>query len=411
MKRFPLPLLLLFLTGCHAEDALPLPEYLQEIAHLQPESALETVDSPMRAVWIPVMQYRDWMTHQTEAQFRLHVRDAFGRCAALGINTIFAHVRAYGDAYYQSDLFPKGAYLTADYDPLAILLEEAAVYGLAVHAWVNPLRCGTDADFQRMDTSLQLRQWYDTCNGTCLVQSGAHYYLNPAYPEVRAFLAAGVTELLERYPVAGIHIDDYFYPTQDAAFDAAAFAESGAADLGDWRRENCSAMVAALYDAVKAVDGSLLFGISPQGNLHTNYERLYADTARWCSEEGYCDYIVPQIYYGFANSTCPFAETATRWAETATEADLVVGLAAYKMGQYDQWAGAGSAEWQTDPTVLSQEVDLLLTLEGVDGIAFYDYASLFAPEAEMAATAGAERARIGETWGRFDDVCLPGIGT
>ncbi len=409
MKRWlVLPLLgaVILAAGCREEPTEnPQSCYLQEVAHLYPDAAIKAEPAlplnyeEVRAVWIPVTQYQEWMTGQNEAQFRENVRTAFRNCTDLGINTLYLHVRAYGDAYYDSALFPRGSYLDGDYDPLAIMLEEAHALALSVHAWINPMRLGT-SDQLSQQGDYPIGQWYleEGKKGTYLVQSGSHWYLNPAYPEVRRLIAEGVTEILEHYSVDGIHIDDYFYPTQDAAFDAAAFEASGAADLAAWRRENCNEMVQEIYAAVKAQDGNLLFGISPQGNMETNYKKLYADTALWCSQEGYCDYIVPQLYYGFDNAVCPFAETAQLWEETAAAADLVIGLAPYKIGQTDQWAGSGSEEWVTDPEVLSKQVQFLKERENVQGIALYSYASLFAPEDAVAALAQAEAERIAEGW-------------
>ena len=115
----------------------------------------------IRAVWIPVMQYAEWMTGKTEAEFRDQVRAAFRACAALGLNCVFLHVRAYGDAYYDSDLFPHGSYLTGSYDPLAIMAAEAHQAGLEAHAWINPLRLKTPENMAQIPDTYLLRQWYD----------------------------------------------------------------------------------------------------------------------------------------------------------------------------------------------------------------------------------------------------------
>ncbi len=403
---------LMLLSGCRAQAGTETESYyIQEVAHLQPFAAIpEPITEPqedaplnyeeVRAVWIPVMQYEEWMLGKSEAAFRKAAEDAFRNCTELGINTVYVHVRAYGDAYYDSTLFPAGSYLDGDYDPLAVMTEAAHAQGLSIHAWINPMRCASADRLAAAGTAYPLGEWYQdpAKNGTWLVQSGSLYYLNPAYPEVRQLIADGVTEILTQYEVDGIHIDDFFYPTQDPGFDAQAFADSGASDLAAWRRGNCNAMVQELYRAVKAQDERLLFGISPQGNMRTNYETLYADAARWCSEEGFCDYIVPQIYYGFGNSTCPFAETAQLWAETASSARLILGLAPYKIGQTDPWAGAGAEEWRTDPETLSRQTAFAESLENVSGTAFYSYASLFAPEETAAAMVQAEAVRIGELW-------------
>ncbi len=387
--------LLCAFSGCGRQELSyweqPAPQILQT-----PKSF--SMEKTIRAVWIPVMQYAEWMAGRTESDFRESVRSAFLNCSDLGLNTVFLHVRAYQDAYYASSIYPKGAYLTGDYDPLTIMIDEAHKAGLSAHAWINPLRGQTPEGFARTDSRYPLRQWYDDTakNGTYLVCVNGRYWLNPAYAEVRQLCADGVTEILEHYDVDGIHIDDYFYPTQDPAFDADAFAASGSADLGDFRRENCTQLVKALCDAVKSCNSDCIFSISPQGNQRINYEALYADTALWAGTPGYCDWMLPQLYYGFANETCPFTETLESWEKLTTSARLIPGLAPYKIGISDQWAGTGAEEWRTDPKVLSEETALLLSEEDAAGVAYYSYASLFEPDAQSAAWVEAERTRIRE---------------
>lgn len=398
---------LCLMTGCSQGAGAEELYWQQEISHLYPsdirteetsgtaqQTGTETVTDEIQAIWVPVMQYGDWMTGKEESQFRENVREAFAKMAALGINTVFLHVRAYGDAYYDSSLFPKGAYLTADYDPLKIMTEEARKQGLSPHAWINPMRLQTAENLARSDAQYPLRQWHDdpAYNGTRLVNVDGRYWLNPAYPEVRQLIADGAAEIVDKYDVDGIHIDDYFYPTQDASFDAAAFAESGASDLAQWRRENTNAMVKLLYDTVKAQDPSLIFSISPQGNMVTDHDTLYADAALWGSEQGYADWLVPQIYYGYENAACPFTETLTLWKNKTDAAKLIIGLAPYKIGAEDMWAGAGSQEWLTDAEVLSKET--AQSLAQADGVAFYSYASLFAPEPSAETLVAQERERI-----------------
>lgn len=394
MKTVLCVLLCLLLTACTERPATAETYWQQEIVHLQPFAAIPQdpapeeaaeADNTVHAVWIPVMQYSEWLTGKTEADLRETAAEAFARCADFGLNTVFLHIRAYGDAYYHSELFPPGSYLTGDYDPLAVLTEEAHRQGLSVHAWVNPLRLQTPEALAALPETYPTRQWL----GTERIRTvDGHCWLDPAYPEVRELICAGVQEILDGYDVDGIHIDDYFYPTQDAAFDAGAFAESGASDLAEWRRGNCSLLVKRLYDTVKAQDERLIFSISPQGNLKTDYEALYADIPLWCKEPGYCDWMIPQLYYGFDNAVCPFTETLQEWQSLTVSAKLVVGLAPYKIGHTDQWAGTGSEEWLTCETVLSEEVSAVQAA-GL-GMAFYSYAALFAPDAQVAA----ERERI-----------------
>lgn len=403
-------LLSFLLTGCSKITAISEnsePEqnyYIQEIAHLHLEDALDSLQSNseqqnnMRAVWIPVMLYENWMLGKSELEFRETIKTAFQNCINLGLNTVFLHVRAYADAYYNSSIFPKGIYLNNNYDPLEIMLEEAHALNLSAHAWINPMRAQTTQQLASLDTSYVIRQWYDNpeTNGTYLVNYDDRYYLNPAYPEVRQFIADGITEILENYAVDGIHIDDYFYPTTDSYFDEQAFSASNFTDLAEFRRSNCSELIKLLYQTTKNHDSDIPFSISPQGNFSINYDKLYADVKLWCSEEGYCDIIIPQIYYGFENQTCPFAETVNLWAETATAADLVIGLGVYKIGTEDQWAGTGRLEWLTDSSVISKEIKFISELNTINGIALYSYSSIFEPEETVSALVNAEKNQISE---------------
>ena len=141
----------------------------------------------------------------------------------MGINTVYLHLRAFGDAYYCSQLFPPAA-AVGDFDPLPILLEEAHRLHLSVHGWINPLRLQNDAGMGALSDRYQIGQWYRDSqkNGTYLCKVGDYWWLNPAYPEVRQLIADGVAEIVQQYEVDGIHLDDYFYPTTETAFDAAA---------------------------------------------------------------------------------------------------------------------------------------------------------------------------------------------
>ncbi len=349
--------------------------------------------APVYAMWFPVMEYADTLQGKSQDEFRQAMRKRFQKTADLGINTVYLHVRAYQDAYYPSERFPWGSYADADidFDPLAVLLEEAHAQNLSAHAWINPLRCPTDKAMQEMNDQYTIKQWYNSPekNGTYLVQVENNWWLNPAYPEVRQFIADGAAEIAERYPVDGIHIDDYFYPTTDSSFDLAAFSESGGTDLTAFRLEQTNAMVQAIYQAVKKADAAMQFSISPQGTMQGNYAHQYADVKRWASEPGFCDVLIPQIYYGFENETAPFIDTVSAWTEavTAESVSLVVGIGTHKMGKEDTWAGSGCHEWQEHSDIPQRQVEYLLQCKDVSGIAIYDYDTTFAPETAAEAMA------------------------
>ena len=347
----------------------------------------------IRALWFTFLDYEQLLKGRSAAEFEASMRARFSNAAAMGINTVFVHVRAHGDAYYKSALFAPAAEYTEGYDPLEIMLRAAHDNGLSFHAWINPLRADTTERMDSMDGKYRIKQWYDEKRGDYIIQSGEFWYLNPAYEDVRRLTAEGVAELINGYAVDGIHIDDYFYPTQAAEFDAAAFAQSGSDDLRRWRKENVNELVSLLYGTVKGCNSKVLFGISPQGLSSAN-EAVSADIKLW-AVGGWCDYIVPQLYYGFLNESAPFEQLLAEWRScTSPEVKLIIGLCTYKCGKTDSYAGSGASEWLTSPDVASRQAACVLAAEDCDGIALYSYASTFSPDV------GEERARIAALLGK-----------
>lgn len=366
------------LAACSAEPAIsknssnisaaPMPtEYIQQkeqlyldSSHIRKQDYTPINYSSPTGMWFPYMDYASYMQGKTAEEFRAAAAEMYKQAKENGVNTIYVHIHPCGDAYYKSDIFPKGTYLDGDYDPLEIMLEEAHRLNLSVHAWINPLRCQTTEQMERLPETYIVKQWTQTRTGSLVNIVGDRYYLNPAYEEVIDLVCRCADELVRNYNIDGLHIDDYFYPTTSADFDSSAFETSGHSDLSEWRLENCSRLVHALYESVKRVDSRIQFGISPQGNINANYSSQYADVKLWCSSVGYCDYIVPQIYYGFNNEACPFRETLAQWEALVTNKNitLVIGLAAYKLGAEDKWAGAaGELEWIENPDIIAQQIE------------------------------------------------------
>jgi len=348
----------ILLAGCSVQyqPSESVPEtYIQKREHLRLDLPEQEKNCFVRGRWFPYMDYADYMTGRSEEEFRSAVRERYTAARAEGINTLYLHVHPCGDAYYRSEIFPPGVCLDGDYDPFGIMTEEAHSLGLSVHAWINPLRCQTQEQMQALPDSFIVKKWTETGQAKL---TGERWYLDPSYPEVRQLVCECAAELLDRYETEGIHIDDYFYPTTAPEWDRAEFQASGAADLAQWRRDNCTAMVKGLYETVKAHDSSAEFSISPQGNIAADYDTQYADVRLWGGTTGYCDTIIPQIYYGFLNETCPFEATLRQWEEivSGSGVKLVAGLAEYKQGKADKWAGAaGEDEWISDSGIIDRQ--------------------------------------------------------
>ncbi|MDE5764953.1 MAG: family 10 glycosylhydrolase [Ruminococcus sp.] len=380
-KSFLLISAVIFMTGCTVPDK----ENIENINRQEINSSIsgESEKSPESGyiplnydnqigLWLPYMDFEEYMYGKTEQEYRSAVSEILERASENDINTIYFHAHPNGDAYYNSEIFPKGIFYDGDYDPLEIITETAHDMGISVHAWINPYRMQTTEQMEKISDDFIVKQWIAENNPMVKVV-GNRYYLNPAYDEVTELICSTAGEILDNYNVDGLHIDDYFYPSTEFEFDREAF-ETESGDINDWRRENINHMVSSLYETVKSRDMNLKFGISPQGNIDIDYNNQYADVERWTSVTGYCDYIVPQLYFGFQNAVCPFEETLHRWENLVSESDvsLIVGLASYKQGKYDQWAGAsGENEWIDNDDVIERQVELVKS-STADGYAFYE---------------------------------------
>lgn len=368
--------LLIFMTmllcSCSAENVpensapdVPVTSYVQDYDQLYidvSEGYVPVNYAEQRGQWFPYMQYEEDMFGRSEDEFRRAVRERFTQAKEAGVNTVYLHIHPCGDAYYKSEIFPTGVCLDGDYDPLAIMLEEAHGLGLSAHGWINPFRCQTAEQMAELPADFIVKKWADDPDCSIAKLVGGRWYLDPSYTEATDLINACVKEILENYDVDGIHIDDYFYPTIDPDFDKAEFEKSGGGDLSQWRLSNCTRMVKGIFDTVKAYDRDVQFGISPQGNIESNYNSQYADVRLWAGSEGYCDYIVPQIYFGFENTVCPFESTLRRWEELRgnSSVGLIIGLAAYKQGREDKWAGqAGEREWIENDDVIQRQIELV----------------------------------------------------
>lgn len=349
-----------------------------------------TPEGEIRAVWVNYNELS--MQSQnggTKAQFTEKAKKITTDIASAGLNTVIVHVRPFCDAFYPSELFPWTSYLTGtqgqavDYDPLQIFIDCAKASNLSVQAWINPYRVLLSRDESKLAESNPARRFLDTGKSDNLLLTETGIYLNPASSEAQALIIDGVREIVQKYDVDAIHMDDYFYPTTDPAVDSASYTAyqtaGGKLSLADWRRENVSVFVSGLYAAIKAIKPEVQLVISPGGNIDHNYNNLYADVARWARESGFCDVLMPQLYYGFLNEKLPFENTAREWAElvTAPNVKLCFGLAFYKSGKEDRYAGEGLREWIEHSDIIARQVAFCRTLSPYNGFALYTYSSIF----------------------------------
>ncbi len=347
----------------------------------------EASQKQIYAVWLTYSEIGSLVKGKSEAEYRKSIEDVFKNLKENKINTVFYQCRAFCDSFYKSDIFPVSKYITTDtkkptYDPFEIFLEKAENYGVSVHCWVNPYRISYDSQIKNLLSDSPAKKLYkEDKNSLIICEKGI--FLNPAKEEARELVLSGIRELLEKYKVAGIHFDDYFYPEADEIKDASLYEEykkqGGIFSENEWRRENVNALISGVFSLVKSVDKNMIFSISPGADIEKCKNVFYADVEKWCREEGFVDYIIPQIYFGFENEAMPFEETMRTWESLASKGNvkLVCGLAGYKCGYEDENAGTGKNEWNENVNILSRQYEQMLENPVWQGFSLFSYSYCF----------------------------------
>ena len=318
-----------------------------------------TVPREFRGAWVATVGNIDWPSKAglTTAEQKTELLALLDRAAALRLNAIVLQVRPSCDALYASRLEPWSEYLTGTmgrapqpyYDPLAYAVEEAHRRGLELHAWFNPYRARhTSARSPAAATHLSKTR-------PDLVRTyGKHLWLAPAERHVQAHAISVILEVLRRYDVDGIHLDDYFYPypEKNAAGKTIEFPDGkpwqayvkggGKLARDDWRREQVNRFLQRLYEVVKAEKPWVKLGVSPFGIWRPGnppsvkgldaYETLYADSRRWLAS-GWLDYCAPQLYWPIDAKEQSFPELLKWWAgQNPQRRHLWPGLSASPVG-------------------------------------------------------------------------------
>lgn len=294
-----------------------------------------------RGVWVASVANIDWPSKPglsaAAAQRELVV--LLDRAKASGLNAVILQVRPAADALYASALEPWSEYLTGRqgiapsprWDPLAFAVTQAHRRGLELHAWFNPYR----ARHPSAKGALSRRHVANVHPGW-VRRYGTHLWMDPGEPAVRAHTLRVVLDVVRRYDIDGVHIDDYFYPYkerdrrgQEIPFpDSATYdryvAAGGVLARDDWRRQNVDDLVRELHDAIHAVKPWVKFGISPFGIWRPGfpqqvrgfdaYTELYADARKWLNE-GWVDYFTPQLYWTVESATQPYPALLRWWGE------------------------------------------------------------------------------------------------
>lgn len=350
-------------------------------------------DEEFKAMWISYLELESYVENSdhSEKAFTQFIDHIYDETVENGMNAVIVHVRPMGDALYPSKYYPWSKYLTGTqgvnpgFNPLKIMIEEAHERGLEFHAWINPYRVSTQDSYDALSADNPAKKWHNSSNSeeqrNVLSYNGALYY-NPAKEEVQNLILNGVKEIVQDYDVDAIHFDDYFYPeftSQNVLTDFDAKEYTGTktvTGIANWRRENVSKLIKNIYSAIDSIDQNVEFGISPAGyidNLTSEYS-YYVDIEKWLSQEGYIDYVIPQIYWGFTHKTAPFDKMVSEWS-TLNKKNIVklyIGIGTYRVGEIDS-NHTNKSEWM-DASLMKKQISSARQNSRVKGFAFFSYA-------------------------------------
>jgi uncharacterized lipoprotein YddW (UPF0748 family) len=318
-----------------------------------------SVDREFRAVWVATVGNIDWpskpgLSTWDQQRELLAILD---RAASLNLNAVIFQIRPGADALYASPYEPWSQFITGrqgrapepPWDPLAFAVEQAHKRGLELHAWFNPYRAAYNRD------TLKARTHISQTDPTLVRQYGRFLWMDPGDPEVRRRSVRAVVDVVKRYDVDGVHIDDYFYPypENDSSGkpmdfpDSATYARyrkgGGTLSRDDWRRANVDKLVEEFYKSVHAVKPYVKVGISPFGIWRPGnpaqikgfdaYQQIYADSKKWL-QKGWLDYLAPQLYWPIKPPDQSFPVLYDWWlAQNTTHRHIWPGLATYRIAE------------------------------------------------------------------------------
>jgi uncharacterized lipoprotein YddW (UPF0748 family) len=334
--------------------------------------AAQTPKREFRAGWIATVSNIDWPSRPglSAAQQQLEFINRLDQLKQLGCNAVIVQIRPAADAFYESSLEPWSRYLTGKagqppvpyYDPLNFMIEQTHMRHMEFHAWFNPFRALTDSKKNPNPPDHVTKQ-----HPGWLVNYGGKTLLNPGLPEARDYVLSVIMDVVKRYDIDAVHLDDYFYPYRIAGVefgDAASFLKYGQGfkDKGDWRRNNVNLFVSTLNERIKATKPWVKFGISPFGvwrnadkdpsgsptrGGQTNFDDLYADVLLWM-KNGWIDYCLPQLYWEHKHRLVAFEILMPWWDAKSYGRHIYYGLGAYRMvgAAKPPWAGTQELMWQ-----------------------------------------------------------------
>lgn len=358
--------------------------------------AQESKQSPkreFRGVWIATVQNIDWPSKDAVGVDPVNQKQEFVQILdehqRTGINAIMLQVRPSADALYAKSREQWSMFLTGKqglapidplYDPLEFAVEEAHKRGMELHAWFNPYRATNN-----MLDSLISADHITRIKPDWFFTYGGKKYFNPGLPEVREYIIDVIMDVVRDYDIDGVHFDDYFYPYpgKDKLPDSTTYQLYGKdfKNIEDWRRNNVDILIKTLSERIHAEKSFVKFGISPFGiwrnkaqdpngsesNGLSGYSALYADARKWV-QEGWVDYINPQVYFPFYYPAAPYEKLVDWWSANAYGKHVYVGQGVYRaMEDREGWR---------DKQQLPNQIRYLRENPDVQGSVFFSSRSL-----------------------------------
>jgi uncharacterized lipoprotein YddW (UPF0748 family) len=342
-----------------------------------------------RGVWIATVDNIDWPargqfnvdSQKTDfiRQLDMHMRN--------GMNAVVVQVRPATDAFYPSSYEPWSQWLTGKqgrppapfYDPLQFMIEESHKRGMEFHAWLNPYRANFSigkASIAPAHITKLHPEWF--------LNYGGKTYFDPGNKEGQKWVVDVVKDIVSRYDVDAIHMDDYFYPYRIAGKefpDGASYAkDSRGLGKEDWRRSNVDTIIKALNSTIKNEKPWVKFGISPFGVWRnqdkdtmgsptkagvTNYDDLYADILLWL-KSGWIDYVAPQLYWESGHRLVAFETLIDWWSKHTYGKHMYIGQGIYRALE----KSPSSRAWK-NPAELPNQIKLLRTYPTIQGSVYF----------------------------------------
>jgi len=344
-------------------------------------TSLSLANSPkheFRGAWIATVYNIDWPSSTNVKTQKSQLISILDKMQAANMNAAIFQIRPACDALYDSEIEPWSNWLTGTegkapnpyYDPLEFAVKEAHKRNIELHAWFNPYRAkkGSKNGVNNKHPFVKHPNWilgvgsngssglteygYEGLDGSGLSKSAlaVDYILNPGLEDVRQYVLSVVLDVVNRYDIDGVHMDDYFYPYSGIQNeDNSTFNNHnrGINDIHDWRRDNINILLKAINDSINIVKPHVKFGMSPFGIWKNGvpsgivgldaYNTIYCDGVAWLKGQ-YIDYITPQLYWPFGGGQ-DYKKLMQWWAEKAYNNDrhLYTGNAAYRITN-DSWS-------------------------------------------------------------------------